>query len=167
MSRPALLTNHASILGSMYYNVNELSGWMLSEPTDVEMRLYSDIVTGPGSSWIDYLNGDSIPSGYPPGPGTNALTYDNTTYKNSLSQADWEKGDWFLFGMTFLPWFAPAPDPETPGNYLRRDGHWETRYNKMRSQVLIPTAITAAKIGGVGVGVYFGSKLANKMYKKR
>ena len=159
MSRPTLLTNHASIIGSLYYNINQVSGWMLGNPTDMEMMLYSDIVYVDGG-FSDYLTGTSIPSGFPPGSGTNALTYDNSTYKHSLTQEEWEQGDWFLGGMTFLPWFAPAPDPNTPGNYLRRDGHFETRYNKMRSAVLIPTGITAAKIAGVGLGAYFGSKLA-------
>ena len=139
---------------------------MLGEPTDDEMKLYSDIVYSDGH-FIDYISGASM-DGVVPGSGTNALTGTNTTYLNNVTQQDWEDGDWFLFGMTFLPWFPMPADPNNPGGYIRRNNaSYETKFNKARVAVLIPTGITVAKIAGVSLGAYYGSKLAYRMYKKR
>jgi hypothetical protein len=161
MSRPSQQTNHSDLLGSIYYDVNAMSGFMLGEPTAAQVRLYSDIVNTNGHT--DYITGEAQDVA-----NMAALTYDDTTYLNNISKDEWEEGDWFLFGMKSLPWFPLPSDPNNPGGYIRRNNaKFETKFNKARSAVLIPTAITAAKIGGVVVGAYFASKMAYKMMKKK
>ena len=156
-------TNQSDLLGSIFYNFNQMTGWMLGDPSDVDIKLYSDIVIHDGKH-VDYIT--LAEATEPPGAGFISLTYDDTTYLNNVTQEEWEQGDWFLFGIKSLPWF-PMPS-DGAGGYLRRNNAgYVSRFNKARSSVLTPTLITAAKLTGASMGVYYGTKYGYRYISKR
>jgi hypothetical protein len=163
MSLPqTIYTNKASLMGSLYWNLNSSLGFLLGSPSDDDVFTYSDLVTDEAQDggMQDYIT--SVPSN---SPFASSLSYNNTTRVWTVSQEEYEKGDWFLFGSTALPWFPPPSDGN--GEYLRRNNNSQiSSYNKLRMDVLTPTLMTAAKLGlpmaAVAAGGYFGYK---KYYK--
>lgn len=147
-----IYTYKASLMGSIYYNLNYSLGNLLGAPsTDFT---YSDVIMVIAGSNADISPKDYITLQETTG---DSLVGDESTYVWSVSQDEYEKGDWFLFGSTMLPWFPPPSDPAIPGNYLRRNGTSQvSSFNKGRMAVLMPTLMTVAKIVvptvGLGVG---------------
>jgi len=156
-------TNKADFFGSLMYNVNYMTGFLLGDPTAIQLQLHSDTCFHDGKQ-VNYISlvEDTVDYG---DPGVTALAYENTHYMNPMTDEEWAKGDWFLFGRTFLPWFAPPKG--TNGGYVRRhDMNDVTAFNKASFPVLIPTLVTAAKVGAavtaVGAASWYGYKYATK-----
>ena len=119
-------TNKADFFGSLMFNVNYMTGFLLGDPTAIQMQLHSDTCFH-GGEQVNYISlvEDTVDYG---DPGIGALTFDDTHYMNPMTDEDWAKGDWFLFGRTFLPWFAPPKG--TNGGYVRRnDSNDATAFN--------------------------------------
>ena len=156
-------TNKADFFGSLMYNVNYMTGFLLGDPTAIQLQLHSDTCFHDGKQ-VNYISlvEDTVDYG---DPGITALAYENTHYMNPMSDEEWAQGDWFLFGRTFLLWFAPPKG--TNGGYVRRhDMNDVTAFNKASFPVLIPTLVTAAKVGAavtaVGAASWYGYKYATK-----
>ena len=148
-----IYTNKATFLGSVYYNLNELAGNLLGAPSTEDYFTYSDVVDANGQAQ-DYITSQVKPDAW-------TLENDYTTTVWTVPEDEWEKGDWFLFGKTWLPWFPQPSDGN--GNYLRRNDITQvTSFNKARWAVLMPTLMTIAKIAGptiaVGVAGWYGYK---------
>eukprot|EP00035_Acanthoeca_spectabilis_P019360 m.420825 g.420825 ORF g.420825 m.420825 type:complete len:161 (+) comp16846_c2_seq32:7548-8030(+) len=155
-------SNQADFGGSLMYNINEMTGFMLSENTDDAAHKYSDVIAPGNNTYNDYITNQAAQGFTQLGGVTGA----NTTYRAILTQAQYEEGDWFVGGQTWLPWFPPPSDGQ--GGYIYRHDWQNTVYfNKARSAVLIPTATTVAKIGGIGLVTFFVGKLAIKELYKR
>lgn len=156
-------TNKADLLGSLIYNINASTGFALGVGPD-DHYLYSDGITGTPHP-KDYITGEEIDeSSIDVG---SFLTYDHTMFIGTLDNVDYYKGDWFLFGISWLPWFPPPAKPDGKGRYRRYDMKYNTVFNKARSDVLIPTMITIGKVTGIAVGTYYGLKLGWRLARDR
>ena len=152
MSRVNVRTNKADFVGSVFYNINRMTGYTFGvSPAD--HYLYSDGGTENGVL-VDYITlepldekGEDIIS---------ALTYDHTVWKRIFNEDDYYNGDWFLFGQTWLPWFAPPPTNDGKGWLRRGDPNDNSVSNKASIPVLIPTAMSAVKVLGITLAAYYG-----------
>lgn len=159
-----LITNQTDFTGSLMYNINVMTGYMINANTDEAAHKYSDMIESIGTTgYEDYLTGIKDPTFTQHG----GVTGPNTTYSHTMAQAEYETGDWFLMGKIWLPWFPPPSDGQ--GGYQKRSSwngttHTDTTilFNKARSDVLIPTAITTAKLIGIGVVGLFTTKYVLK-----
>ena len=157
-------TNKADFFGSLMFNVNYMTGFLLGDPTAIQMQLHSDTCFH-DSKQVNYISLVEDTVDYGDAPGMGALVESDTHYMSALTDEEWAQGDWFLFGRTFLPWFAPPKG--TNGGYVRRhDINYVTAFNKASFPVLIPTLVTAAKVGAavtaVGTASWYGYKYATK-----
>lgn len=155
-------TNKADFGGSFMYNLSKISGFSLSPNTDDDAHMYSDLYAPGNNVYNDYITNISDDDF----DQANGVTGGNSTYRDTLTQEQYEAGDWFVAGKTFLPWFAPASDGQG-GYYSRHDWHNDIYFNKARKEILIPTITTAIKIGGSIFIVYLiGSKVLEKVFQK-
>jgi hypothetical protein len=161
LSRPSQQVNHSDFMGSLFYNFNAMTGFALGGPSPTDGQLYSDVVFLNGGT-KDYVTGNDATvdvGGY--------IMSGDTTYQNIISRNEWEEGDWFLFGQHWLPMLAPPQDPNDSTKYIRRNNaSYETKFNSARSDVLMPTLMTFAKLAGIGIGTWYGGKLLYKVGKK-
>jgi hypothetical protein len=156
MTLPAsIYTNEATFLGSVYYNLNAMTGNLLGRPSTEDYFKYSDVIDSNNQA-IDYITGEVQPDAW-------TLNNDYTTWVWTVDQDEWLKGDWFLFGKTWLPWFPQPSDGS--GNYLRRNSvNQVTSFNKARWEVLKPTLLSAAKIIGPTAAVAAAGWYGYKKY---
>lgn len=157
-----IYTNKATLMGSAYWKLNSSLGFLFGSPSEDDIFTYSDLIDGNDALMHDYITGESISAAQ---TASLMLYGDDTAHVWTVSQAEYEKGTWFLFGQTFLPWFPMPSDGN--GEYLRRNNNAQvTSFNKLRMDVLTPTLMTVAKIGvpvaAVTLGSYYGYK---KFYK--
>ena len=145
----AQFKNEADFLGSLYYNINAMTGFMLYTPDRQHAALYSDMMhTQPldGKTMTDYATGKTV-TNEEAGDIWKHLNYDET-YKLAVMTPDEYKAIepyYTLLGLSWLPWF-PIPQDEK-GNRLRRyDVKNRTRFNKARWEVLEPTLMTVGKL---------------------
>jgi len=157
--------NQSDFLGSLRYNLNELTGYIAGDPDPESVHKYSDIyasVTGKRHYISDEISdiAERIDDGlYSP---------DYLTQRWGGLAADEMDPDTYLLGLTFLPWFAAPEDPLIPGTFVKRRGrNGDWNYNKASSAVLVPTMLTVVKIGGVAVGSFYVVKYGYKYIKKR
>ena len=154
-------TNKADFIGSLMYNINEMTYFIFSSNTDDQAHKYSDLYPNAGN-YTNYITGVNDTT-FTQGGG---ITGANTTYTDQLRPDQYEAGDWFIFGLKFLPWFPPPSDEEGVHIYRYNWNH-DIYFNKASTAVLIPTATTAAKIGGMAVITFVLGKLVVKIMNKR
>ena len=149
----SMTSNSSSVWGALYYNFNEVTGSMLGEPTVRDRMLYSDIVDPLFSiEFVNYLTGVPETDMSKGSPSVSVVS-------DTISPEEWLAGDWFLFGQTWLPWFAPINPPDQGDRYLiRRSVTREMMYNPLSMPILTPTLMSMAKVTGIGLGGYFGAK---------
>lgn len=162
----AQLTNQVDFLGSLYYNFNYMTGFALGYPSAQDMILYSDIVglTSQGGDGLyhDYLDYSVVDTTLYGSPGTNALSGNNSYFQSTITEEEWAQGDWFLLGIKQLPWF-PMPKGADNVYHKRYNTHDQSvAFNKARRDVLMPTALTVAKLAAAGGALYYGGKMAYK-----
>lgn len=100
----------------------------------------------------------------------NAL-YNVTSWRSSIiddSQAEEMNSELNLFGMSLLPWDKYSIK-NAQGQWVYIHSWVDTEHKKMlnplRREVLMTKAMTVAKVGVVGAGLYYGSKYAYKKLK--
>ena len=153
--------NHSDFLGSLMYNINAMTGFALGGPSFADGQLYSDVAYM-NATMQDYITAKDATvdvGGY--------ISGQDTTYRHVIPFDEWVEGNWFLFGQHWLPWLAPPQDPTDSTKYIKRMNiKNEIKYNSARSDVLIPTMLSIAKLTGIGVGAWYGGKLLYKVGRK-
>jgi len=158
--------NQSSFLGSVFYNINEMSGRLFYTPTADDYLMYSDLV------WInnklyDYVTNELADESKDKfGDAYNELSYSKTVFASKFDENDFAKGGYNLLGMSWLPWFPPPKFQDSDAYIFRNTiGHGPVYFNKARSEVLMPTLMTAGKLAGITLLGWYGAKFIYRRYK--
>ena len=172
-----------SSFGALKYNLNEMLGWILGNPTAQDIFLYSNLAINLGTNSYYIFNQDPTQplfkqyGTYTADPTlaglvSNAMTYEGGIQVLTLSPADYAtqfgKMDG-IFGFSWFPWNVYG-FTNSDGNYCVRCYYGTNDYiqvNPMCWGVLQIKAITTAKIGAIVLGIYVLLKLLYKYVMKK
>jgi len=167
------MANQADKWGSLKYNINHATGFLMGAPTPNDIFLYSDLVWSPAQTTVDYV---TFIKEYTDLVNGANLTGQQRTRQYPMDVERWQKGDWFIAGQTWLPWFAPPVNPDPKADpvleyyTMRTDDTFGLVYNQFSMPVLKPTLMSVAKLVGIGIGSYYGVKYGYRAavrYSKR
>ena len=175
-----------SSFGALKYNINEMLGWALGNPTSQDIFLYSNLAGCTNPSGDGYYIFNQSPSEplfllygtYATDPTLAGLvsqymvstgwleinTFTATDYATEFAKLDG------LFGFSWLPWNVYGlPSADVSGSYCVRRYFSETDYtlyiqaNPLCKGVMYIKMFTILKLLGISLGTYALIKLAIKL----
>ena len=171
-----------SSFGALKYNLNEMLGWALGNPTEQDIFLYSNLVfSGNGNNGYYIFNeSPSAPlftqnGTYADDPTLASLASQFLTYNGSLQVDTFTATDYAtefakqdgMFGFSWFPWNVYGlPSADVSGSYCVRRYVTGTDYiqaNPLCKGVMYIKMFTILKLLGISLGTYALIKLAIKL----
>ena len=171
-----------SSFDALKYNLNEMLGWMLGNPTQSEIYLYSNIAdVGPsglsfaifnqqqdilfkryGIYKVDQTLADSVSNFFTYDGDIRVDTFNSSDYDSQFSKLDG------IFGFSWLPWNVYGLQ-DASGNYCVRRYFYGPyiKANPLCKGVLYIKMFTILKLLGISTGTYALTKLLIHYIERR